>query len=273
MELAMWDGNGGIRVMDMRSGASRELTWNTDPPWRIGALAAHPQFLENRQLYVVEMPASRDSLRLSRYREVGNVLGERAVLMQTALDARAERTSMSFGPDGDLYIALLASTDPPGETASQHDRFLLRVTAAGVSAQGNPSGSLFAPVSGPAPVAMAWAADSTVPWMLSRVPPDAYTVKQPGQPQPVEHRLYPASPPIAMQIVTIDNQQTLFVTGNRGDVRRLGRNDTGWWVRDGFRLSATGRAVGDALVLGTGEMAACGPVDGTGYGVWRVRLP
>jgi hypothetical protein len=98
-------------------------------------------------------------------------------------------------------------------------------------------------------------------------------VSQPGQPQAVEHRLYPASIPIAMQIVVTDNQQTLFVTGNHGDVRRLGRNETGWWIRDGFRLSETARAVGDALVLGTGEIAACGRVDGSGYGIWRVRLP
>jgi len=272
MELAMWDETGTIRVTDMRSNASHDLTWKADPQWTIAALAAHPNFVENRQLYIAEMPAPRGALRLSRYREVGGVLGERAVLMQTALEARPDRIWMSFGVDGDLYIALLTSSAPAGNQ-SKNERFLIRVTDAGLPAKGNATGSLFAPFSAPRPAAMAWAPDSSIPWMLTRVSPDAYSVSQLGQHQAIEDHVYPSSAPIAMQIATIEKQQALFVTGLHGDVHRLGRDNGGWSVRDGFRLSDTTRPVRDALVLSTGEMAACGPVAGSGYGVWRARLP
>jgi len=273
MEFAKWDETGAIRVTDIRSGASRDVTWKSDPPWTLAALATHPKFLENRQVYLVEMPASRETLRLSRYREVGGVLGERAVLLQTALDARPDRLWMSFGVDGNLYIGLLTTSASPVSKQSNSERFLIRVTEAGLPAKGNAAASLFAPVSAPWPAVMAWSPDSSIPWMLTRVSSDAYSVSQLGQPQAVEHRLYPASMPVAMQIVAIDQQLTLFVTGTHGDVRRLGRNETGWWIRDGFLLSEKTRPVRDALVLGNGEMAACGPVDGSGYGIWRVRLP
>jgi hypothetical protein len=164
---------------------------------------------------------------------------------------------MSFGVDGDLYIALLTSSAPAGNQ-SKNERFLIRVTDAGLPAKGNATGSLFAPFSAPRPAAMAWAPDSSIPWMLTRVSPDAYSVSQLGQHQ---------------AIASIEYQQALFVTGLHGDVRRLGRDNGGWSVRDGFRLSDTTRPVRDALVLSTGEMAACGPVAGSGYGVWRARLP
>jgi hypothetical protein len=267
----MWDDAGEIRVTDAQSGASRVLTWKTDPEWTLAAVAAHPKFSANHQLYIAETSGARHTLRLSRYREVGGLLGERAVLMQTPLDAPAGRMWMSFSASGDLYIALLAPSTDGNSPTSEH--FLVRVTDAGLPAKGNPAGSVFAPVSAPTPVAMAWAPDSTVPWILARVSPDEYIVTQLGQAQTADHRLYTSSAPIAMQIVTIDKQQTLFVTGNHGDVRRLGRDDGGWSLRDGFRLSETVKSVRDALVLGTGEMAACGPVDGSAYGVWRMRLP
>jgi hypothetical protein len=272
MELAIWDETGAIRVTDVRSGATRDLTWKADPQWTIAALAAHPKFVENHLLYVAEMPASREALRLSRYREVGGVLGERAVLMQSSLEVRPDRLWMSFGADSDLYIALL-TTSASAENQATNDRFLMRVTDGGLPAKGNAAGSLFAPVSGPTPVAMTLAPDSSVPWTLTRVSGDAYSVAQLAHPQSVEHRLYESSVPVAMQIATIDKQPTLLVTGNRGEVRRLGRDDSGWSLRDGFRLFEPARPVRDALLLGTGEMAACGPVDGSGYGVWRVRLP
>jgi hypothetical protein len=268
--FAMWDNLGEIRVTDTQSGASHALTWKTDPEWTLTAIAAHPKFAANHQLYTAETSGSGRMLRLSRYREVGGVLGERAVLMQTPLDASAGRTWMSFGAGGDLYVALLAPADVNSPT-SEH--FLIHVTDAGLPVRGNAAGSVFAPVSAPIPVAMAWAPDSSVPWTLTRVSPDEYIVTQLGQPQTVDHRLYTSSPPIAMQIATIDSQQTMFVTGNRSDVRRLARDDGAWSLRDGFRLSDSAQPIRDALILATSEIAACGPVGGSRYGVWRVRLP
>ena len=76
-----------------------------------------------------------------------------------------------------------------------------------------------------------------------------------------------------MQVARLGDQQVLYITGTRGDVRRLARDGAGWTVRDGFRLFDNGRSLRDALVLGDEDVAACGPVNGSRYGVWRVRLP
>ena len=58
-------------------------------------------------MYLVEISASVGALRLSRYREIGGVLGERAVLLQLPLDSIPARTSVGFAPDGYLYVGLL----------------------------------------------------------------------------------------------------------------------------------------------------------------------
>ena len=167
-EFAMWDETGVIRAFDQRSGASRALTWKTDQQWTISGMAAHPRFAENKFLYLVEMAASRDPvLRLSRYREVGGVLGERAVLLETRLNVTFDRTSASFRPDGNLYLALLSSTSPLVDAQGHgSEQFLLRVTDSGLPAPGNQPGSVFAPMSAPLPVAVAWPIGDGAPWIL-----------------------------------------------------------------------------------------------------------
>jgi hypothetical protein len=273
--FAMWDESGEIRLFDQSTGASRALAWKADPQWRLSGLAPHPKFAENKLLYLVEAPASRDPvLRLSRYREVGGVLGERAVLLETRVGSTFDRTSASFESDGYLYVALLSSAPPPvdGHTR-RNEPVLLRVTDGGLPAPGNRPGSVFGPISAPTPIAVAWAIGSGAPWVLTRVSADAYTVTQLGQPEAAENRLYPASVPVAMQVEGVGNQQLLYITGSRGDVRRLAGDGMGWSMKDGFRLFDNVRSIRDALVLGDGEVAACGPVNGSGYGVWRVRIP
>ena len=53
----------------------------------------------------------------------------------------------------------------------------------------------------------------------------------------------------------------------------LTRHEMGWTLREGFRLFDDVRAVRDAIVLTNGDVAACGSVGGTHYGIWRTRLP
>ena len=276
-EFVMWDEGGTIRIIDQDSGASRPVAWKpTDSDqWVLSGVIVHPKFDENRWVYLVETPAVGDpALRLSRYREVGGVLGERAVLLQTRLDSRPARTALSFGPDQYLYIALLSSTTEPNQNRlGRDDRFLVRVSESGAPAPGDQTGSAFAKVAAHWPVALAWAPDSALPWVLTRLPDTGYSLNRLGDAQSVENRMDPASAPAAMQIIAIDNHQILHITGVQGDVRRLVRGGTGWTLRDGFRLFAPATQVRDALVLGDGQLAACGPVDGSRYGVWRVRLP
>ena len=90
----MWGDDGTIRTMDEHSGTAGTLAWKTDDPaWMLSGIAPHPKFAENHLMYLVEISASVGALRLSRYREIGGVLGERAVLLQ--LTAR-------FDPGTDL---------------------------------------------------------------------------------------------------------------------------------------------------------------------------
>ena len=61
-----------------------------------------------------------DTSRLSRYRELAGVLGERAVLLQTVLQKRPARTPVAFGPDGHLYKFALLSSPRQGIARSIH---------------------------------------------------------------------------------------------------------------------------------------------------------
>jgi hypothetical protein len=273
----MWDETGAIREVERVSGASRELTWQRSEPdqWTLSGLSAHPTFTKTGWLYIVEMAATGNpALRLSRYRQVGDVLGERAVLLQTPLDAKPARTFASFGPDGYLYVALLSSanTAAPSSVATR-SRFLIRVNERGVSAPGNQPGSLFVAATAQDPVALAFAPDNPVPWVLTRLSDDGYVVTRLGDGPAVQDRLNSWSAPVSMQVMQSGAQQFLYITGTRGDVRQFSRGPVGWTLRDGFRLFNGSEALGDALVLDGGEIAACGRFDGSSYGVWRGRLP
>ena len=251
-------------------------TWKADPQWTLSGLAPHPKFAENKLLYLVETPASRDSmLRLSRYREVGGVLGERAVLLETRVELDIRSNVGFFESDGYLSVALLSSAPPPIDdrhpsqrtiSPSRHRRRF--------AAPGNPTGFRVWPISAPTP--MRWHGQAvTARRGYSRgcrrdcVHGDA--ARPAGRPTRTVCIRRPCRSPCRSR--GSGNQQVLYITGSRGDVRRLARDGTGWSVRDGFRLFDNARSIRDALVLSDGEVAACGPVNGSGYGVWRVRLP
>jgi hypothetical protein len=273
-EVLMWADDGTIRAVDEHSGTSRTLSWKTDDPgWTLSGLTPHPKFGENRLMYLVELSASAGALRLSRYREVGGVLGERAVLLQLPLDSMPARTSVGFAPDGYLYVGLLASARKETSGAKGDTRFLVRVTDAGLPAPGDAAGSPFANVQGPRPLALAWAADGRAPWLLTQLPDGGYAISRLGESASAAHRLESASVPVAMQIADAKRPQDLYITGSQGDVRVLTHHDTGWTLREGFRLFEDVRAVRDALILPNSDIAACGSIGGTHYGIWRTRLP
>ncbi len=270
-EVAMWGDDGTIRTVDAHSGTAGTLAWKTDDPaWMLSGIAPHPKFAENHLMYLVEISASVGALRLSRYREIGGVLGERAVLLQLPLDSIPARTSVGFAPDGYLYVGLLASAGQDTPDSTRDVRFLVRVTDAGSPAPGDAAGSPFANIQGRRPIALAWAVDGGTPWLLTQLPDGGYAVSKLGEPPSVEHRLDSASTPVAMQIVDVKRPQDLYITGAQGDVRVLTRHEMGWTLREGFRLFDDVRAVRDAIVLTNGDVAACGSVGGTHYGIWRI---
>ena len=79
-------------------------------------LALDPQFPTSHWVYVLDATAGDvPAFRLSRFREAGGRLGERAVLLD-ALPAspRAPSAALAFGPDGRLYISLDDGGNPDG---------------------------------------------------------------------------------------------------------------------------------------------------------------
>ncbi len=73
------------------------------------SIAVDPDFARTQFVFVVHSAGSREGpvVRLSRYREAGGRLGQRAVLFQTAAPPAAHAAAVvRFGPDGKLYLAV-----------------------------------------------------------------------------------------------------------------------------------------------------------------------
>jgi len=82
-------------------------------------LALHPSFGANRLVYLVYTAsgAAGPTARLVRYREVGNALGEAAVLLDDVPAANVHNGArVRFGPDGALYVVW----DNYNVTSAQH---------------------------------------------------------------------------------------------------------------------------------------------------------
>jgi glucose/arabinose dehydrogenase len=73
------------------------------------SIAVDPDFARTQYVFVVHSARSREGpvVRLSRYREAGGRLGQRAVVFQTAAPPAAHAAAvLRFGPDGKLYLAV-----------------------------------------------------------------------------------------------------------------------------------------------------------------------
>jgi glucose/arabinose dehydrogenase len=103
------------------------------------ALAA--DFTESR--YVFVSYAARDGEggpvgRVARFREVGGLLGERAVIVD-GLPADAGRPRLRVGPDGMLYVASAALSAHEAGDRSSYAGKILRFTAGGIAPDDNPT--------------------------------------------------------------------------------------------------------------------------------------
>jgi glucose/arabinose dehydrogenase len=79
-------------------------------------LAVHPDFAANHFVYlayVARLASGARETRVVRYREVGNTLGERAVLLDRigAADIH-DGARVKFGPDGKLYVSMGDTAQP-----------------------------------------------------------------------------------------------------------------------------------------------------------------
>jgi hypothetical protein len=103
-----WTSDGELMLVDPARRSTQALAWSVDADanWRVMALAS--RFEGTARIVYAALTSTADSeprLRVSRYREVNGILGERAVLAEGALPYQPARATASFGPDGHLYLA------------------------------------------------------------------------------------------------------------------------------------------------------------------------
>ncbi|HZA35373.1 MAG TPA: PQQ-dependent sugar dehydrogenase, partial [Vicinamibacterales bacterium] len=108
-------------------------------------LALHSSFAANRLVYLVytASEAGGPVARLVHYREVDNVLGERAVLLDDVPAANIHNGSrVRFGPDGFMYVSFgdVATPSVAQDLGSLNGK-ILRLAEDGTTPAGNPFGS------------------------------------------------------------------------------------------------------------------------------------
>jgi glucose/arabinose dehydrogenase len=100
-----------IRVLsgtEIQSGPALALPAD-DPSQQLLSIAFDPDFDRTRVVFVLQAADSSDGavVFLSRYREVRGILGQRAVLFQSEIDASANASALlRIGPDGKLYVVI-----------------------------------------------------------------------------------------------------------------------------------------------------------------------
>ena len=128
-------GQGRIRVVRHRQVIGDEVLSGHESAGASPAildLALDPQFARNHLLYVLEVfPGGSSTFRLSRFREAGGRLGERAVLLDRVPAARPDPAgSVTFGTDDRLYIGFDDAGDPSeAKRVASYNGKVLRLNA------------------------------------------------------------------------------------------------------------------------------------------------
>jgi hypothetical protein len=136
-------------------------------------VAAHPRFDRNRYVYLA-YTARRERgdtvYRVVRTREVGNTLGEIAVVLDGVAVAGEGAMSLRFGPDEKLYVAL---ADAPAADAANAGRdrhpylgTILRLEDDGATPRDSPASSPIYVRGIGVPRGLAWTADGRL-WMAT----------------------------------------------------------------------------------------------------------
>jgi hypothetical protein len=277
-ELISWNAAGDIRVIDRELRTSRPILWSgtAGDRWTLAGIAVDPRFAETRWVYLIEILNDTElaSLRVSRYREVADVLGERATVFGTPLSTLPGRVSVGFDPDGELSIALLARPRPDRSGSENSDKpFVIRVSESGKPPSTAIGGSPFDRATAIAPLAVGWTNDSRLPWIIEQRRAETYLVRLATRGSDPRFQYESHVVPIALHVVSTPKHRKLLIVDASGEVMMLDAAGAGWTMRARAKTVTADGPILDAIVFDDGDVVACGSSARGGYGVWRGRAP
>lgn len=134
-------------------------------------IALDPAFDQNRKVYLAYTAKSASGAvvnRIERFREVGNIFGEKATLLEDASDAAPQRTPrIRVGPDGKLYVTF--PTDAAGaQSPATYAGKLLRLNDDGTTPRDNPRSSPIVSDDEGMPIAFGWQPGTGQLWQIAR---------------------------------------------------------------------------------------------------------
>jgi aldose sugar dehydrogenase len=133
------------------------------------AMVLHPRFAENGHVYLVFTTAGRvgeRSYRMARYRELGAVLGERAILLDAIPAPGRPAAAIGFGADGHLYLALGDDDPRRADDLAHLGGKLLRLNEDGSTPDGNPWRSPVYAAPGGSAAAFDWQPGTRTLWLV-----------------------------------------------------------------------------------------------------------
>ena len=135
------------------------------------SIAIDPQFDRTHHIYVLATAVSPEgtlSFLLARYREAGDTLADRAILLHDVPAASPEPAgALRFGPDGKLYVALDAAGDSrlSGDLASPNGK-ILRLNDDGTTPDDQAAASPLYSSPYHSPRGLGWDQESGILWIV-----------------------------------------------------------------------------------------------------------
>jgi hypothetical protein len=129
-----------VRIMDEDGGLSGPVLEVASPDDRFSALAVDPMFAATRTVLVGVTTSAADGRRLtvSRYREFGGTLGDRATVVAGLHLPGEGDAQLAMDAEGFIYVALPAET--PGSFLAGGRGSVLRLAPDGTAPRDNPGG-------------------------------------------------------------------------------------------------------------------------------------
>ncbi|MEO6239249.1 MAG: hypothetical protein ABIQ52_19820 [Vicinamibacterales bacterium] len=245
----------------------------------MAGLAIHPRVADTRLIYLAQLGSgSQPILRIVRYRNTGDILGERAVLFEQGLASRPSRIRLRVDLKDRLYAALLdGEADANALGAARPHQFLIRLMADGRMPRENAAGSVFAEAMATRPIDLAWPADGSLPVVVEQTARETYRIVPANPGAPGQGPSFSTtSTPVSAEFASRDGAPALWLALGNGELLSLEQGAAGWTKSAHRPMDMLRRASNDAAFIGDDQLAFCGPATATdtpsAYGMWRLRL-